>query len=504
MLPKFVDRKEALRIIGTIIGKLRHGIDPEQEHILSFYGVAGIGKSWLLKHILDYYSHTHPSCDPAPAGDRGTIETLLSVCPSDGAPHSPIPCADVDFSKHEYDDQEHGYINFLEGIIVKLRGMAPAEIDEEVKEFVSAASDVRKELAKSTKKIASGKFELISLAFASIIQKMVHHHRAVLLLIDKIEADSAKVLGLFTNQVLLYLRKEWGFVVIMAGAKEFTPEEMGQQIKDFLGSWQLHPFSTPVTQEQLTPDLSSAAEQVQLLTQGHPQANDYVLSMYKKAKGTPPDQWVEDSRATISKDLATQVVYNYILQSFPQETRDVLLKIAVARRVEVSMFTSLLEATCYPDCSSSPDRLSPLKFFGNLESVSLAQVVRGPKRDMTWVLEPSVRSILAVYLLHYFPDSYKKLHETALQKHERWIISHPIACASSIVEGLYHQACLLAYERKDITIEELARELEKTLRQYLVKVVEEVNKPKLHAIMQSDTDLRRMLGNKLDELIAIV
>jgi len=495
MSSNFVNRGKALYLIAERIRKLRHGLEADEKHFVSFYGVSSIGKTTLLENLQGYY--TTPQNDCIHPKSKETFNSSVKPC---GEKHEPIPCALVDFSTGKFNDPQQGYVNVLEEIILNVRNVAP---QKEVSKFFRETGEFRKILKQSASGygnefIVAAKAANITEQFSNVMKGLIEHHKAILILLDSVELIHPEVMDLIESEIFKEFKSKRGFLVILAGITRHRWKNFGSALAQYSTWYELMSFDILHTQAQIDPRLADISVKIYELTGGHPGANHHVAQMLQKEdfQNTQPSFWVERNKRRISKSIVQEVVLKGIVD---ENITEAFFKMSIVRQFEMSLLSKLLQHDYPPRFINSVEVFFFWELLRKMESTGLLKMVRETR---IWTIDPAVRHILTAFLKLNYPETYQKLHQIAFTTYNDWIIKHPDDRHFFAVECLFHHARLWIFDNPDVRTEILVTNLIELLHKFLS--LPGIDRLSLKESIETDSDLREMLGDKLEKLVRII
>ena len=470
----FVNRDQEIEYVKERTSVIRHSGTAFQP-VINFYGVAGIGKTMLMREIYK----------------RMGADNIL--------------CALVDFTKHAgYSDFLYGRVIILEDIAAGISsqvGLNSLEFEARCAEFWKAHRDKLGQPALSERQ------DLVVGAFLDYVDHLLRHPRGIVLvlLFDATENAEQAVLDWLEQEVLLPLLRTEKVVLVIAGRVPWRLKEF--QVRRRTYQYRLRPFGRETVEQQL-PDYRHLTPKIIEVTFGHPDANrrlvEKVHELEQKEGPFSPEQF-DAHKAFLVQDLVEGLIDDKVLADMPVEVRQALHLIAPLRQFDVNALRHLL-THFLPDTFKER---SGHYYLTMLRQMVESSVIEWDSARKGYAMDCTVRQTLAVDMQLHYPQNYSVIHEEAVGLYEDWICRILEARSRYLVEKLYHMAEVLrAKEEPDEVIgERLQEELVRYLQDFYRGEEELAVMAGLELLVQElsgDEELDRVSGGCLAALIRMV
>ncbi|MDX9953276.1 MAG: ATP-binding protein [Anaerolineae bacterium] len=382
----FVGRQDELRGISLKVeqGLAGHAITNPVIHV---WGAPGIGKSWLLRHVLQKYT---PATPP-----QATIaqKTTLAVLVDCAVQHSTLK-----------DLLEVALENFERSLASDNADLSQRETENHTTPSISHFV--------ATAKALSERFVL-------------------LFLFDAVEKLSSDGFSQLEREIIAPLASTERIIFIIASRKEL-PRWKEFSVRQRLEVWELKSFDASTTQEQLArfhlPE--GAWREIYRYTCGHPSANQVWSQAW--CRGAPSE---EENLV-----LLERVEREFFKDTMLERERDVLRTLSAPRKFNVELTRQLLGAIIDSEFKELSDGYY-LRLFEALEQTNLvywSSELRG------YTMSLSVRRILDLRIQKGAPQLFQERHQLLQEYYERWAVKNPFDRGALVLEALYHLARGLA------------------------------------------------------------
>lgn len=407
---RFTNRERELRLIDRKVEEGRHGY-PITQPLVHMWGVAGIGKTWLLQHLARIYRFA-----PGEAPDRrkATFATL------------------VDFRQWRLSVWEPlSIVNLLNQIVNDVREQLGSEVSIaqiELADFSQYAEDVK-----------AGKvgFSQLMESLAAVVNRLSSDFVPIILF-DSVETlDEDVFVSLESHLLELVIRTDRA-VVVIAGRREI-PRWREFSVRQRLVKWRLEAFSPEATLEQLDKrGFTRVGNIIYPLSFGHPYVTQVLGKKLDEWAGPRPitPEFEKEHRSEI---LALLAAVEDILLDVGPELREILRVLSTLRKFNIEAARYLLSRI--PKNGHLGERYRQktdayyLNLFDELEDTNL---VWWSTERRGYVLSYTVRRIMSRRLQMQDPPEFARRHRAALDLYREWIDGYPQNCGSFLIEALYH------------------------------------------------------------------
>ncbi len=433
---RFANRERELRLIDRKVEEGRHG-SPITQPLVHIWGVAGIGKTWLLCELAKRYEF-EPEKKP---NERKAAFTLP-----------------VDFRQWRLSVWEpQSIVNFLSHMVDDLHeqlGRPMLDAQTELRDFKQCVQKVETEEAEIT-----GLME----RFADIVNRLSFDFVPVLLF-DSVETLDEDLFFSLESHLLEPIVRTDRTVTVVAGRREI-PRWREFSVRQRLVKWRLEAFSLEDTLEQLDKRrFSREGKIIYPFSFGHPYVTQVLGQKLVEWAGPRPitPEFEKEHEPQILELLAA--VEDMLLDVGP-ELREILRILSILRKFNIEAARYLLSQI--PKDSRLRERYSQkadayyLNLFDELEDTNL---VWWSTEKRGYVLSYTVRRIMNRRLQMQDPQEFARRHHVALELYREWIGAYPKNCGPFVIEALYH----LTNEMDAKSPEEIGSEVEDLLAEVLI------------------------------------
>lgn len=400
----FVGRQEELRAISRKVdqGLAGHAISNPVIHV---WGAPGIGKSWLLQHVLHQYTPA-----PSPQGNSAQKTTLAVLVDCMMLPHITLK-------------------DLVEAARVSLARSAPV-----------ANTNLPQNSAENTPAVSH---------FVATV-KALSERFVLLFLFDAVEKLSPDEFSQLEREVIAPLASTDHIIFIIASRKEL-PRWKEFRVRQRLEVRELTNFDAPTTQAQLAryhlPE--DSWRKIYSYTFGHPYANQVWSEAWRD--GEPSEE--------LNCALLGRVEREFFKDTLLERERDVLRTLSAPRKFNVELTRQLLGAVVDSEFKELSDGYY-LRLFESLEQTNLvywSSELRG------YTMNLSIRRILDLRIQKGTPQKYQARHQLLQEYYAGWAAKNPLDRGALVLEALYHLARGLA----NATARTLRSRVEQFLEQQL-------------------------------------
>lgn len=487
----FVNREVEKQLFGDILTEKQ-----TEQRFLEFVGVAGQGKTELLKWIY-ITAKKSPGC----------------------------LAAYIDFDLTPYHRPE--IYPLLQTVIAyfELRTSPVFKaFYKKLQEFEVKFREYQKELAAephaaNRRPVDQMEDELVQ-AFNKGLKSVLIDHKVVLCL-DSTERADLRVLRRFEEQILGHLSDNQNLILAIAGQ-----ERVAWQLRDLrrrIKRSELSRLTPEETYEQISRlaqrndfeigDLKFIRERIWEITLGHPFSNfQFVNVLTSGFKDKLTHEEVKDHISQALSDLVDKVIKERMLRNlqlgdqYPPAAY-VLRVLSPLRRIEFGVLWYVLT-----NFISEKFEGKPFSFFEEL----LAKFQKNTHVFTAWILgsgfdlERVARSILLEDLQQNYHSLYMDINRELDKQYDTWVhLTHDASQVKNMVERLYHYASWLGKEDSEKIQERLELALQDYCERYLnqkatgqdaVSIHEQ--RDRLKRALKNDEELSEMID--ITRLIAIV
>ena len=398
-LSQFAAREEQMRLVSDKLKLARRG-EPDHRLLVEFFGVPGVGKSWLLACLRERYALKPPG---------RTVSALVTL---------------------ERVSQDTDWYALLRTVAWQIKAQVPA-VGITAFEPKEAAEERRSELSA----------ELVKL-----VKELPGSH-IPLLLFDATE-KSSELLGWLEDDIIYPLLHSNRVVVVFAGRRWLRWKRF--EVRRRVQALSLEPFgesdSTAAMLEKLGVDRRLAGTFFAYAF-GHPLTTRVIVSALEEA-GIAASE-IDAASIERNESLIAEKVYERVI-------RDRFLK-ALPRGRERERLECLVEIACIPRrFDVAPLQAFAQKFDGELfpneageyysEAISVmrsANLVQRTSKQRGLGLLPVLRWIVSKNLSMRDERTFVAWHGAARDQYSAWIKDIPVNGVNYLIEWAYHQAWVL-------------------------------------------------------------
>jgi len=428
----FTNREKEIQLVKRKVDEGRYH-QPIIQPLVHFWGVMGIGKSWLLQWLFGSYRFTANGQEP---GLKLTFATLF------------------DFGEFVISLwQPSSVVRFLKALIEQIREQI--EQDAEIWAFVGPQLE---DFDDNAQDVLTGKGEVNELAerFVQIVNRLSQDLVPVLLF-DTAEKLDGDVFFWLESHILEPILRQDRSVVVIAGRKEIPRwREFGTRQR--LVRKQLQPFDEKETAKMLERRGVQVAEDIFFYTFGHPYAIQVLAQATKGQEFVP---------------YLAQVEARFFLGIRPDQ-QAILRILSTVRKFNIESTRYLLKKLLGDEYGSWSD----VRYLRLLESLEDTNLVWWETGQRGYVLDYTVRRILNRHLQLQKPTEFVRRHGIALELYRRWIREYAKGCGPFVREALYHLGQMWlgsADERKQEYESQANTFLEQVLNDQKIATIDEIN-----------------------------
>jgi hypothetical protein len=400
----FVGREEEL---GIIEQKVRDGLQGSfiSEPIVYFWGMPGIGKSWLLKRLEQLYSS---NCGSNVRG-IGNVTTLtllvdLTKAPSGSGQH---PYEDVELFRYLMCEAAGCLAQGLPDLSAQIREDCP------VADEVEQNSDIERLVDRFVEHLA-----------------VLSHDYVVLILFDAVECLDSRTFSWLEQNILSPLAST-DRILIVATGRQANPNWDGLPVRRRLQTVKLDPLDKARSHEQILIHecAPGAPEVIYPYTLGHPYANWlFITTLAGQGVSLLSDK-------AVSSVLSLAV--DRLLEPVGCESENNALRVLSGLR----KFNTQSARVLLGEMLGNKYRSMSDGEYGHLfDSFEDRNLVDWEVARRGYAVQSAARRILQQHMRLETPHVYCQLHDCALDLYENRANLYPNKRAFLILEMLYHYA----------------------------------------------------------------
>lgn len=402
-----------------------------QQTYLEFNGVAGQGKSELLKWI---YHH---------ARQEGYLASY------------------VDFELVEY------YRLEIYPILATIAGQLSSQLTPEAfQQFQKRLNSYLRELRKIYKKsYESGRPETVDQrplqkmetsliqSFHENLKDILHTYKVVLCL-DSTEKMYRPALRSFEEHILIHYTRHQNFMLVTAGQEELVWKNT--RIRNMVKRHNLSLFDSESLHDQVKKlaerkgfrieDDHVVLNKMLELTLGHPFSTYKLVDFWTNEftgplnKAVVEDRFVQSIRKLVEEVIEQRILGKFQLSEEYPPVKQILWYLAPLRHIELSMFRYVL-SNFLEDRFRGKSFLFYERLIGEFQNTYIFTQWR---LGSGFNLEPVVRNVLLWDMRTNARDYFVKLQKKLEEQYDNWVAqTHDATQVKNIVERLYHYAIYL-------------------------------------------------------------
>ncbi|WP_423224194.1 hypothetical protein [Candidatus Amarolinea aalborgensis] len=432
---KFVARVELLQDFRQILETIEQG-EP-QRHIIMLWGVSGLGKTWIIRHLAHELGHDIP---------RGKRKGSCAVV--------------FDFANDQSQQcrtAEELLWAFAKRVQEIAEGMQDQLVDNE-----------RLEVTRINEAIATSRSpETLASETVRLLQRLSDSFVPICLFdsLDILEDTHFDWFAWFEEYLWVPIGRDPRMLLVFAARKEmkrFQQFEVRRRLK----RWEVIPFkadevAAQLQQERRVRDAILVGNILYPYSFGHPYAT------WRLGEGlaslTPSTQVIDEHAARqYEKDFADllRTVIEWWLNHVNMEVRRRLLAVATLRHFHIRAIQLFLAETE----SNESLKLKPDSYFQDIiRSMLSTDLTYWSQSQHGYVIDQTVRKIINRWLFLTDAAEHTHRHEIAKQLYVSWIAENPLYAAHNIIEAIYHDAMRTRGQCGG----NLREEIELTVAQYL-------------------------------------
>ena len=405
----FADRNDELKLIQRRIEAAQRGV--VERPLIGFYGVVGLGKSWLVSYLADHYWFRD---------GRGPL------------PKKPTFSAKVDFS-----DAESRDCNFL---------------------LQSIASQVREQLTKAKPDLVLPQFlqkgvlppedvDAAASEFASSIIGLLDHYIPVLTF-DATEKADEGLLNWLEKRVVYPIIRTNRAIFVFAGRRwhRWKIFEVRRRVEPI----ELRPFDRKKEEavEQLArldvEKAESLAHGIYEYAFGHPLASKAIFKELRKLVASPElldERVLEENLDTIKEVILHEVTEKQFFSELGEHDylKPLLWGICILRKFNPTPLRRFTVQFIDAEYEQKPGGF----YLDAIRDMQDTTLVQWSSAAGGYILGPVVRRIMAKNLYMREPEKFHRWHREAVALYDGWIEQYPRNAVGFLIERTFHRAWAL-------------------------------------------------------------
>jgi hypothetical protein len=395
----FQDREEELEKVASRVTKACADNEINRS-IINFWGIPGIGKSWLLRYIQEKYKYYYGK----PASKRPTITALF------------------DFRKTD------NHATMTAQVAREMAKQILAQLDREDHQAIK----------KSLVRLVHREDETEQVKSFTRILTLLTSDFIPILLFDSTELLDEETCRDLEERVIEPVTWTEYCIIILAGRRQRLPLKQ-YAVRHRVEDTEIKPFERNYVEKQLYRwGFTLLADDVYALSYGHPQTTEILgVGLKRISERTTIDStfFVKNSQAFAA---CLSQVEDHILEDVKPGIRAALELISVLRYFRVDQLRTFMIEFCGDEYRKKPDSFYN-QMIGEMEKTNL--VWRSPEHR-AYVASHTVRRIINRRLDLRDRARYVRLHEKALATYQKWISELPRNSGEFIIEAVFHLAML--------------------------------------------------------------
>ncbi len=435
---EFANRDDALGVTSERMHESSNRRKIPQPVVI-YWGVSGIGKSWVLNHLANQYRF--PPQEPPP-GPKYSFSTL------------------VDFRDFSPSPDEWA----------QLLSTAVTQVTEQLGERIAPAAEALTAFQEVARAIRADTSTLDDLAerFTAFINALTDEF-APLLLFDSLEIFEEKEeyqdsLYWFEEQIVAPLVRYDRVLTIFASRRELRWRQF--EVRRRTLRIALEAFSPEETEEQFKKaeikDFALVGNVLYPYAFGHPYTA-WHLQRRLNPLLAPEERFDQSFVAARHPEVATVLreVEEWLLKPVPSDLRNQLRLASAVRKFHINSLRLILDKLTDEAYLKRSDSVI-LDLIGRMVDTNL---VRYSSAYQGYTVDRTVRRLLNLRLQLQEASEYRRRQTAALEIYEDWIDELPENCGSFLIEAVFHTAALA--RANDSSPEETWKKIEALLNKAL-------------------------------------
>lgn len=421
---QFVNRADEVRLVQDIIQDIHQG-HAALKRIINFYGVRGIGKTCLLRHLYDR------------------------------APSQAVRTLFVEFKSVVPFSSEKQRIQIIRDIL------------KQADNLITQDKIVQLEgLLENPENDYSIPFQEILIDLINSLASREHQTPvSLLMLFDSTDQADEEILKWLEDHIIVPCIHSDRVVIVLAGRKQINWKKF--DVNRRVIPCQLEPFDSETVGAQL-PLYASLASEIASLTFGHPLASEQLALGLKQIEQQTNRTFSQDDFEIHKKELLQylfeRLIDRQILNDVQSDVRLAIRSVAILRQFDINALRHLLGSSNILEFRDKPG----VYFLDLIAKMVDCGLVRWDSNQKGYAVDKSIRRMLFLHKYHTEREDFIRMNEEAAKLYQLWIEKLPENRVRSIIERLFHLANMMSaqnMERAEIALQ-LSQELRAYLRQY--------------------------------------
>lgn len=473
---EFTNRQRILDIVSEQIEAGRSGLI--HQPVILAWGVSGLGKSWLLRHIERLYASSSLMLKRKRIR-KGTVTAL------------------VDF--HNFASGPDWLSTMFSTLVTDLTSHTSQAKGEDNTELITSLNTTINAFSRGNETR-----DAVAEVFITYVRKLTDTFIPILLFdtVESLEESDLDTFLWLEKHLIGPIVREDKAIVILACRHEL--QRLRQfEVRRRIKKLPLESFGDIETESQMEAaqvrEFKQVAFVVHQFTSGLPLANWYLHSRLDglRKPGEQFDKKFVDAR---KKDIAALLleIEEWLLRASPEPKTSKLLRlVSTLRRFHIRSLQLILS-----DLEGDSSLLQhPDSDFQDMIVAMLAtNLVRWSSPHGGYILDPTVRNILNRRLLLQDPELYRDRQTSAVKLYTNWINEIPKNCGRFVIEATFHISS--RSEASDLSKDLLWHEIEELLNKSLKVEFFELDGANFFLEeLKNDDELRVMLPELYPKLL---
>lgn len=382
--------------------------------VVIYWGVNGIGKSWLLHHLAHKYRF--PLCERPPGARKDPFSAL------------------TDF-KDEFSLTLEGWGQLLSTMVTQVAD----QLDGRIAPAAKALTAFRQ----AAEAVSAGRGTLDELAehFTAFINTLSDEFVPLLLFdsMEVLEEEYPDHFYWFEEHIVAPLVRYDQVLTAFAARRELRHWRQFE-VRRRIRRVPLDPFSREDIQEQFKKaqirDFALVGNVIYPYTFGHPYAAWYLQSQLEALR-PPSEPFDQRFVAARHPEVAAALgeIEEWLLEPLPVKLRTQLRQASVLRKFHINslrfILAELLEDETYSKRSDS-------FFLDLIGQMVVTNLVRYSSAHQGYIADRTVRRLLNLRVQLQEPDEYRRRHTKALELYKNWTNRLPENCGGFLIEAIFH------------------------------------------------------------------
>lgn len=418
----FINRDKEIELVDRKVEEGRYR-NPITQPLLHFWGVMGIGKSWLLQWLAERYRFTPESRKER----RCPTFTIL------------------------FDFRQVKISLWQPTSVVKLLEQLARDLQDQLGSSADSAGPHAEAFQQCAEAVLREHSEVSELAerFVRLINKLADTFVPILVF-DSAERLDGDVFFWLESHVLEPILRHDRAIVIIAGRKEI-PRWREFSLRQRLVKMQLGPFSDDEAARQLEKRGYRAGKVIYPYSFGHPYATQVLghsLAGIAGAREVIDEEFLSANHIQVAQTL--RAVEDSFLLGVHPERQGILRALSILRKFNIESARHLLSEILGEPYAGKPD----VEYLRLLEMLEDTNLVWWSSQQRGYVLDHTVRRLLNRRLQLQDVEEFIRRHEVAVGLYRKLISEYSKNCGPFLHEALYH----LAQARMTVSTQEKVRD----------------------------------------------